>query len=112
MDEEKFSMMKEGAILINTARGEVVKNEALLSALRSGRLAAAGLDTLAPEPVKSDNPVVTAMKEDAGLAAKITLSPHIGGLTLQTFEKIYSTIWGNFAKVCAGETPVNVVNKP
>ena len=112
MDEEKFAMMKKGAVLINTARGEVVKNEALLSALRSGRLAAAGLDTLSPEPVKSDNPVVEAMKDDAGLAAKITLSPHIGGLTLQTFEKIYSTIWGNFAKAFAGETPMNVVNTP
>lgn len=112
MNEERFALMKKGAILINTARGEIVKNDALLQALRTGRLAAAGLDTLAPEPVKSDNPVVTAMKNESQLAQKIILAPHIGGLTLQTFEKIYATIWDNMKRVSRGETPVNIVNQP
>lgn len=112
MNEERFALMKKGAILINTARGEIVKNEAMLAALREGRIAAAGLDTLAPEPVKADNPVVLAMKNDARLAAKITLAPHIGGLTLQTFEKVYHTIWSNFECVSKGETPMNIVNRP
>ena len=47
MNEERFAMMKKGSILINTARGEVVKNEALLEALKSGQIAATGLDVLA-----------------------------------------------------------------
>lgn len=112
MNEERFAMMKKGSILINTARGEVVKNEALLEALKSGQIAAAGLDVLAPEPVKEDNIVVKAMKNDGELAEKIVLAPHIGGLTVQIFDKIYGTIWSNFKKVCAGETPVNIVNHP
>ena len=112
MNEERFAMMKKGSILINTARGEVVKNEALLEALKSGQIAAAGLDVLAPEPVKEDNIVVKAMKNDGELAEKIVLAPHIAGLTVQTFDKIYGTIWSNFKKVCAGETPVNIVNHP
>lgn len=112
MNEERFAMMKKGSILINTARGEVVKNEALLEALKSGQIAAAGLDVLAPEPVKEDNIVVKAMKNDSELAEKIVLAPHIAGLTVQTFDKIYGTIWSNFKKVCAGETPVNIVNHP
>ena len=92
MNEERFAMMKKGSILINTARGEVVKNEALLEALKSGQIAAAGLDVLTPEPVKEDNIVVKTMKNDGELAEKIVLAPHIGGLTVQTFDKIYGTI--------------------
>ena len=95
MNEERFAMKKKGSILINTARGEVVKN-----------------DVLAPEPVKEDNIVVKAMKNDGELAEKIVLAPHVAGLTVQTFDKIYGTIWSNFKKVCAGETPANIVNHP
>lgn len=110
MNRERFAMMKKGSILINTARGEVVDNEAMLEALRSGHIAAVGLDVLAPEPVREDNIVVQAIKADAALAERITIAPHIGGLTLQTFEKIYDTIWSNFAKAQKGEKPVNIVN--
>lgn len=110
MNRERFEMMKRGSILINTARGEVVDNEAMLWALKSGQIAAVGLDVLSPEPVESDNVIIQAVKADAALAEKITLAPHIGGLTIQTFEKIYDTIWDNFARADRGEKPVNVVN--
>lgn len=107
MNAEKFAKMKKGSILINTARGEVVNNEDLLSALESGILGGAGLDTIAPEPVLKDNPVVNAKPE---ILDKLVISPHIGGLTVQTFEKIYNTIWSNFKKVEDGEKPCNIVN--
>lgn len=111
MNKERFKMMKKDAILINTARGEVVDNEALLWALREGEIKAAGLETLAPEPVKADNPVVVAMKADTELAKKITLAPHIGGLTYQTFVQIYKNIWSNFMAVAEGKEPINIVNR-
>ena len=110
MNKERFALMKKDAILINTARGEVVDNIALLDALRNGVIAGAGLDTIAPEPVKDDNPIVVAMKEDNELAEKITLAPHIGGLTYQTFQKIYETIWSNFKRIDSNERPINIVN--
>jgi lactate dehydrogenase-like 2-hydroxyacid dehydrogenase len=110
MNRERFSLMKNTAILINTARGEIVDNDALLWALKSGEIKAAGLETLAPEPVTIDNTIVAAMKSDSELANKITLSPHIGGLTYQTFTQIYANIWDNFKAVENGQRPKNVVN--
>jgi lactate dehydrogenase-like 2-hydroxyacid dehydrogenase len=110
MNRERFSLMKNTAILINTARGEIVDNDALLWALKSGEIKAAGLETLAPEPVTINNTIVAAMKSDSELANKITLSPHIGGLTYQTFTQIYANIWENFKAVENGQRPKNVVN--
>ena len=78
-----------------------------ITALESGILGGAGLDTIAPEPVLKDNPVVNAKPE---ILDKLVISPHIGGLTVQTFEKIYNTIWSNFKKVEDGEKPCNIVN--
>ena len=83
---------------------DLVKNEALLEALKSGQIAAAGLDVLAPEPVKEDNIVVKAMKNDGELAEKIVLAPHIAGLTEEQVKNTiiaYEPIWA----IGTNETP-------
>ena len=108
MNRERFAQMKPGAVLINTARGEVVDNQALLDALAAGQLSGAGLDTIAPEPVQKDNILLCAPPE---ILDKITISPHIGGLTEPVFMNIYKTIWSNIAAAVNGETPINVVNR-
>lgn len=106
MNLERFKMMKKEGILINTARGELVENEALIQALEDGIIAAAGLDTVAPEPVLSDNPLLNVSEE---IAEKITFSPHIGGVTEQTFYRIYKTVWDNIRAVDEGREPIHIV---
>jgi D-3-phosphoglycerate dehydrogenase len=73
MGEKEFSAMKDGAIFVNTARGDIVDEAALYSALKSRKLLAAGLDVFAIEPVQKDNPLLSL--------ENVVLSPHTGGTT-------------------------------
>lgn len=98
--------MKPNAILINTARGEIVDHTALAAALEAGSIGAAGLDTLAPEPVQLDNPLLN-LSEAA--AKRLVLSPHIGGVTQGMFFRAHRTVWENAERVANGETPINIV---
>ncbi len=107
ISEDAIKRMKPGAILINTARGELVDQNALCRALTDGRLGGAGLDTLTPEPVRPDNPIL-ALPEH--VRNKVALSPHIGGITTGSFYRYFSTIWRNMARVEDGERPLNIVN--
>jgi phosphoglycerate dehydrogenase-like enzyme len=74
-----FQKMKPGAVLVNTARGGVVEQQALVDALTSGQLSAAGLDVFSEEPVTNDNPL---LKLD-----NVTLAPHIAWLTTETLDR-------------------------
>ena len=105
---EALSGMKQGSILINTARGELVDQNALCESLLSGRLAGAGLDVLSPEPVTADNPVLNL---PADVRDRVVLSPHIGGLTEGFFRNSFDIIWENARRLNAGEEPINVVNR-
>ena len=107
VDAAFFARMKPGAILVNTARGEIVDTQALADALEAGSLAAAGLDTVAPEPVLPDNPLLNLSDQ---AARRMVLSPHIGGTTIGFFRRAHRTIWENIARVAAGEKPVNIVS--
>ncbi len=69
----QFAMMKQGAILINTARGAIVEEQAMLDALRSGRIAGAGLDAFTSEPLSPNHPL-TALEN-------VVLTPHCAGIT-------------------------------
>ena len=102
-----LSQMKRGALLINTARGEIVDQEAVCSALLDGRLGGIGLDTYTPEPVRPDNPLLALPVEIRG---KVALSPHIGGITAGSFYRYFGIVWANMRRVAAGEKPVNIVN--
>jgi phosphoglycerate dehydrogenase-like enzyme len=102
-----FAKMKDGAFFFNTSRGDLVDSAALLRALESGKVRRAGLDTIAGEPVQTDNPLLTA---DAVLTQRILFSPHIGGITVSSFRRAYGMIWAAAAAVAAGQRPENVVN--
>lgn len=73
LNAERIARMRSGAILINTARGEVVDEVALIAALRSGQLRAAGLDTMAVEPLPENHPLLSL--------PNVVLTPHVGGST-------------------------------
>lgn len=107
IDESFLSKMKPGALLINTARGEIVNNQALCRALEEGWIAGAGLDTVAPEPVTADNPLLH-LSEDA--SKKVLFSPHLGGITTSTFKRAHKNIWKAFEDVSKGLRPANIVN--
>ncbi len=107
VDAVFLESMKDDAILVNTARGEIVDQVALARALENGTICAAGLDTLSPEPVPADHPLAL-LEGDA--ANRLVLSPHIGGVTEGMFRRAWTTIWTNIARVAAGEQPLNIVS--
>lgn len=107
VDADFIRKMKRGSILINTARGEIVDQIALKEAIISGQLSAAGLDTLHPEPVKPDNPLLHLPAE---YEKRIVFSPHIGGVSEGMFYRAHRTVWENVARIIEGEEPINRVN--
>lgn len=107
VDEKFLKAMKPSAYLINTARGEMVDNNALYNALISGEIKGAALDTIAPIPVTKDNILLTLPKEHA---YKLILSPHIGGVTTTFFFKAHRDNWQNVTTVLEGGIPKNIVN--
>ncbi|WP_371818956.1 hydroxyacid dehydrogenase [Achromobacter sp. SD115] len=73
INAERLALLPRGAILINTARGEVVDEAALIGALSAGRLRGAGLDTMTVEPLPADSPLLAL--------PNVVLTPHVGGST-------------------------------
>ena len=107
VDEAFLDRMKPTSYLINTSRGELVDNQALRRALVEGRIAGAGFDTLAPEPVSADHPLVDLPPE---IQDRVVFSPHLGGITEGAFRRSHLHMWRNAERVAAGEKPDNIVN--
>ena len=106
-DAAFFDKKKKGSVFINTARGELVDTPALLAALSDGTLSMAGIDCIAGEPVKKDNPMINAPEE---VLRKMIFSPHIAGITGSSFARSYEMFWTNTDRIAAGEKPSCVVN--
>ena len=107
VNEAFLNRMRRDAYLVNTARGDLVDNEALRQALLTGHLAGVGLDTLAPEPVPADHPLVTL---PAPACDRVVLSPHLGGITEASFRRAHLKMWRNAERVVDGHKPDNIVN--
>lgn len=107
VNEEFLKKMKPTAYLVNTARGEIVDNEALAQALCEGWIAGAGLDVIAPEPVPADH-LLLHLPEEA--ADKLLLAPHLGGITTSTFKRGHRNLWTALQLVEKGEVPPHKVN--
>ncbi len=100
---KELSLMKPTAFLINTARGAIVDEEALIEALRERRIAGAGLDVYSKEPLDPDSPL---LKLD-----NVVLTPHSAGQTPEVLDKGLSMAVENIANFLAGK-PTNVVVAP
>ena len=106
VDDAFLNRMKRTAYLVNTARGELVDNDALCRALTAGAIAGAGLDTIAPEPVTADN-LLASLPAPAG--ERLVLSPHLGGITEAAFRRSHLHMWRNAERVADGHAPDNIV---
>ena len=99
---EQLALMKETAVLINTARGDIVDERALYQALVNREIWAAGLDVFEEEPVPLDHPLLT-------LPNVVTL-PHIGSASIATRMKMACLAADNLMAGLVGDTPGNLVN--
>ncbi|HEX2106681.1 MAG TPA: D-glycerate dehydrogenase [Nitrososphaera sp.] len=97
IDSTKLRLMKKTAFLVNTARGQVVKEVDLVSALKHNQIAGAGLDVFETEPLRRSNPLLK-MKN-------VVLLPHIGSATYQTRSKMAEVAAINLLNVLAGKEP-------
>src|SRR5690625_4818773 len=96
-DREAFEKMKSSAIFINASRGGVVDEEALVVALKTEQIKAAGLDVFQQEPISAEHPLTKLQNA--------VLLPHIGSATVATREKMLSLCLENVAEVFQGNAP-------
>lgn len=103
IDRDALALMKPDAVFVNTARGALVDEAALVDALRTRRIAAAGLDVFEREPALHP-----------GLAAlpNVVFAPHIGSATAETRSLMAESVARDVLRVLAGEAPLNPVNTP
>jgi D-3-phosphoglycerate dehydrogenase len=99
----EMGMMKSTAYLVNTARGGVVDESALAEALKSGKIAGAGIDAYSQEPPDTSDPLF-------GLENLIA-TPHTGGITAESMERMALTVAEGIVSVLSGKKPQYLVNK-
>jgi phosphoglycerate dehydrogenase-like enzyme len=100
--ERELGEMKDGAILINAARGGVVDEAALVRHLTSGHLGGAAVDVYSSEPPAPDNPLLTSENE---VGRRLLLTPHIAGVTLQSWVHLFLTAWQNVEQLLIRDEP-------
>ena len=103
LGREALAAMKPGAVLVNTSRGPIVDESALADALRSGHLAAAGLDVFGVEPVPPDNPLLAL--------PNVVLTPHVTWYTADTMRRYLEVALDNCERLRDGKDLANLVNQ-
>ena len=98
-----FELMKDGVYLINISRGKIVETDALVDALRSGKVRAAGLDVTDPEPLPTDHPLWTM--------PNVTITPHVATVSDRIGERRMQLLRDNITRFATGRPLRNVVDK-
>jgi D-3-phosphoglycerate dehydrogenase len=102
MNAERFAQLKSGSILINTARGALVDEAALIAALESGQLSGAGLDVFEVEPIPTNHPLLKF--------ENVVVTDHIASHTWAGHHRLYETAARQALQALRGEMPDNVLN--
>ena len=103
INRESLALIKPTALLINTSRGAIVKEEALIEALQEGRIAGAGLDVFEKEPVEPDNPLLQM--------ENVVVTPHSAGTTWNTWCRRAEFAYQNMERVLEDEPPLALVQE-
>ena len=98
----QFATMRDGVVFLNTARAQLHDTDALVDALRSGKVAAAGLDHFVGEWLPTDHPLVSM--------PNVVLTPHIGGATWNTEARQAQVVADGLDALLSGRTPTHIVN--
>jgi D-3-phosphoglycerate dehydrogenase len=98
----ELGLMKQGALLINVARGPVVVEADLIAALATGHLGGAALDVFSTQPLAADHPLLGF--------DNVILTPHLAGITDEAMERMGTVVAEETIRVLAGKLPVNLVN--
>ena len=101
INRSTIAKMKDGVIILNNSRGQLINEQDLANALNSGKVAAAGLDVVSTEPIKSDNPLLTAKN--------CLITPHISWAPMESRKRLMDIAVSNLQEFLKG-TPKNIVN--
>jgi D-3-phosphoglycerate dehydrogenase len=106
LGRREFALMKPGALLVNTARGAIVDEAALVESLRNGHLGGAGLDTFELEPIAADNPLLAL--------DGVLLTPHVAGVTRNAALQVATKTARNIVDALAGRPlpPGHLITAP
>lgn len=102
INKETIARMKDGVMIINNSRGQLIVEEDLIDALNSGKVAGAALDVVSSEPIKSDNPLLEAKN--------CIITPHISWAPKEARTRLMDLALENLKRYLSGD-PINVVNK-
>lgn len=101
--KKELELMKKNAFLINTSRGPVIDEKALIQALQKETIRGAGIDVWDPEPPNSDNPLLKM--------ENVVALPHIASASVETRSRMIEMAIENLNSILGGKTPPNLVNK-
>lgn len=103
INKDTIAKMKDGVIIVNTARGFLVKEDDAIAALKSGKIKAAGLDVWESEPIRDANHPLCSMEN-------VILTPHAGYVSIEATGDLHRKAAENSLRILAGEQPLHVVN--
>jgi len=103
IDARRLALMKPSSYLAVVSRGRIVEEQALITALQEGRLAGAGLDVTATEPLPADSPLWQL--------PNVIITPHVSGAATQTGDRRKKLLLENLRRFVAGETLLNICDK-
>jgi D-3-phosphoglycerate dehydrogenase len=103
ISEKEFNMMKNGVIIVNTARGELMDEEALIKAIKSGKVAGVGLDVMKDEPPDPQNPLLHM--------DNVVVTPHIAAYTYECLKGMGDKVVSDVEKIVNKEIPDEIVNR-
>lgn len=107
--EREFSLMKPSALFLNTARGKLVDQSALATAIENQTIGGAALEVFAEEPLPEDDPLLDL---HASYPNQVTLTPHCGALAPWTWVHDSQELWYNLLRFLQGDQPRYLVDQP